>query len=124
MIFFKDRILGSDLHRAVLRLLQESCYEARALGKDLAIPHVWLTQKAEAAKQVCYAYLKIIYHLDENTINEADAMYADPDAGGGKILIREGMIIRLTRNLDKEEDSATAPWASSNLSSQRIGSSC
>ena len=29
-------------------------------------------------------------------------MYADPDAGGGKLLIKEGMIIRLTRNLDKE----------------------
>ena len=88
--FFRDRLLGADLHRAVRRLLQEACYEAKAMGKDEITPHVWLTQKAEAAKQVCYAYLKIIFNIDEDTIEESDAMYADPDAGGGKLLIREG----------------------------------
>ena len=57
--FFGDRQFGNDMGYAIKRLLIMACEDAKAEGKDYVIPHVWLAQKTEAAKEAWLSLLCI-----------------------------------------------------------------
>ena len=89
--FFRARLLSGSLRAAVamgLRLSQEHD----------GMPFAWLCVTNKGASKVNEAALSLL----DITEAELDSGYApEPKIGGSKIILREGLCIRLTRNLDK-----------------------
>jgi hypothetical protein len=63
----------------------------------------WLTCLTRGANEVNYQYLyELGFGTKESITTAPDAYPCDPDYGGVPMLIRKGMYLRLTRNLDKD----------------------
>ncbi len=92
--FFGDRYLGFNLATAVAR-----CLTIR--GRD-ETPVTWLTCINKGAMEVNYEYLRQLgYGTKESITTASDAYRCDVDYGGEPMIVRPGMWLRLTRNLDK-----------------------
>ena len=87
--FFRGRILSGDLRDAV----------ARTLAWMTAVPgrvFVWLCVTNAGADKVNAA---VLAHLG---LDPAAGVPGDPKVGAGGIVVRAGLYVRLTRNLDKD----------------------
>ena len=99
--FFGVRHLGFNMRRAV-----QWCIEQRPDGK---MPITWLTCTMRGAAKVNGHYLSILgERRGEDWSHEAmqqmeDSMLGDPNYGNYRMAIREGMTLRLTKKLDKDE---------------------
>ena len=92
--FFGDRYLGFNLANAVRRCL--------AIRDPRETPVTWLTCTNKGAMEVNYEYLRQLkYGTKESIAQEKDAYRCDVDYGGDPMIVRPGMWLRLTRNLDK-----------------------
>ena len=95
--FFGTRYLGRNLPAAI-----DIC--ARGTPEGMPIP-IWLTCTNKGSDHINYGYLaKLGYGSRQELENAPDAYPSDPDCNGGLIVVRPGMTMRLTRNLDKELD--------------------
>ncbi len=89
--FLDGRMLGSDLFKAV-----RYCLTLAASGHRLT----WLCATHPVAQRVNLAYLGALgYGTDFEDVH--DTILCDPGIGSYRMLIRPGMQIRLSRNLDK-----------------------
>ena len=92
--FFRDRYLGTHLSAAVAH-----CIKVTAPG----IPMTWLTCTNRGAMTVNYEFIRQLGYGTIAEIEECeDSFPGDPDYGKVHMKIRPGMLLRLTRNLDKE----------------------
>jgi len=92
--FFGHRYLGFSLTRAV-----EYCRTIRGPNET---PVTWLTCVNAGAMDVNYEYLRQLdYGTRETIASSPDAFKCDIDYGGVPMIVRPGMWLRLTRNLDK-----------------------
>jgi len=87
--FFRGRILSGDLRDAVSRTL---AWMTAAPGRVF----VWLCVTNAGADKVNAAVLS---HLG---LDSAAGVPGDPKVGAGGIVVRAGLYVRLTRNLDKD----------------------
>ena len=93
--FFAERYLGGNLKKAVAK-----CLSLIAPGD---LPITFLTCLTKGAMAVNYEYLEQLGYGNKSQIQQATDSYpCDIDCGGEPMLVRPGMLIRLTRNLDKE----------------------
>ena len=93
--FFGSRYLGQNLREAVRKCL--------AITGSNGIPMTWLTCLTKGAAAVNYEYLyQLGYGTAEDIAKAPDAYPCDPDYGSVPMIIRPGMWLRLTRNLDKD----------------------
>ena len=71
-------------------------------GTD-GVPMTWLTCTQKGASKVNFEYLSQLGYGTQEAIAAArDAWPGDPDYGHIRMIIRAGMWLRLTRNLDKD----------------------
>ena len=93
--FFGSRYLGRKLSDAVRR-----CRSMRSVDQT---PVIWLTCTKAGAMEVNYEYLRQLeYGTKETIMSKFDAYPCDIDYGGEPMIVRSGMWLRLTRNLDKK----------------------
>ena len=93
--FFGDRYLGRNLITAVRK-----CRSMRRVDET---PVTWLTCTNRGAMEVNYEYLRQLgYGTKEFIATRSDAYACDIDYGGAPMIVRPGMWLRLTRNLDKK----------------------
>ena len=87
--FFRGRILEGDLCQAVARTLSwMSAQQGRVF--------VWLCVTNAGADRVNRA---VLAHLG---LDPMDGFRGDPKVGSGRVVVRTGLYVRLTRNLDKD----------------------
>ena len=89
--FFQDRLLEGDLGRAVLWALRE--------GERRGYRFTWLCVTHKGVRRVNEAALRAMGITAE--MLEQGGYPGDPKVGAGKILLRRGLRVRLSRNLDK-----------------------
>ena len=89
--FFQDRLLDGDLGRAVLWALQE--------GLRRGYRFTWLCVTHKGVRRVNEAALRAMGITAE--MLEQGGYPGDPKVGAGKVLLRPGLRVRLSRNLDK-----------------------
>jgi hypothetical protein len=93
--FFADRYLGFSLRAAV-----KKCLSIRG-GPDQP-PATWFTCTNKGAMEVNYEYLwQLFGYTREYIARQDDAWPCDLDYGDEPMIVRPGMWLRLTRNLDK-----------------------
>ena len=89
--YFSGRVLPRDLEKAVSRGLQ--------LQRERDAPFVWLCVTNAGATKVCEAALRV---LGENPSNDLQHKWSgEPRLRTGRIVLKKGVVLRLTRNLDK-----------------------
>ena len=93
--FFGDHYLGLHLARAV-----RACLLLRTRDQT---PVTWLTCTGKGAMEVNYEYLRQLgYGTPHEMAQQPDAYPCDIDYGALPMIVRPGMWLRLTRNLDKK----------------------
>ena len=93
--FFGDHYLGLNLAMAVRKCL--------SLRTREQTPVTWLTCIGKGALAVNYEYLRQLGHGTADEIaQQPDAYPCDIDYGTKHMIVRPGMWLRLTRNLDKK----------------------
>ena len=91
--FFRGRRLPRDLHDAVL----ESMNIARQRDQHF----VWLTVTNKGAEAINEAAVRA-FGITEDLLATPSLLFGDPKVHAGKIYPKVGVMVRLTRNLDKD----------------------
>ena len=93
--FFGNHYLGTHLAKAV-----HACLSLRTRDET---PVTWLTCIGKGAMEVNYEYLRQLgYGTAHEMAQQPDAYPGDIDYGALPMIVRSGMWLRLTRNLDKK----------------------
>jgi len=97
--FFRNRIMDRGLANAIKKSihLEELLHQAEGQQKYFT----FLTVSNKAARTLNLERLKQEHGVDEKALQEQGS-FGDDTAGGGKMIFKKGMRIRLTRNLDKD----------------------
>ena len=92
--FFRGRVWSKDTRQAA----RQAMHLEQERGKDFT----FLTVTNKGAAQLNLARLEIEFPQEAATLNQGGGLPADSSSGQTAIVVRTGMRLRLTRNLDKD----------------------